>query len=87
MEYKMLGSGYGWSVRQCKVIVTSTNECTIAMTIIRADLQNIWENKKSNQSMKLGQGKWESITLSNPSRNVNMLQYKVTRIYIKTVIK
>lgn len=83
----MLGSSYGLFVRQCKVIVTATNECTIAMTIIRANFQNTWENIKSNQSMKLGQAKWESITLSNPSRNVNMLQDKVTKIYIKTVIK
>ena len=41
MECRMLDSGCGWSVRQCKVIVTATNECTIAMTIIRADFQNI----------------------------------------------
>ena len=87
MECKMLGSSYGLFVRQCKVIVTATNECTIAMTIIRANFQNTWENIKSNQFMKLGQAKWESITLSNPSRNVNMLQDKVTKIYIKTVIK
>lgn len=46
----MLDSGCGWSVRQCKVIVTATNECTIAMTIIMADFQNIWENIKSNHT-------------------------------------
>ena len=37
--------------------------------------------------MKLGKAKWGSTTLSNPSRNVNMLQYKIAKIYIKTVIK
>ena len=46
----MLDSGCAWPVRQSKVIVTATNECTLAMPIIRANFQNIWENMKSNHT-------------------------------------
>lgn len=52
MECKMLDSGCGWPVRQSKVIVAAANECTIAMPIIRANFQNIWENIKSNHTWR-----------------------------------
>lgn len=39
----MMNSGCAWPIRQWKVIVTPTSECTIAINIIKADFQNIWE--------------------------------------------
>lgn len=49
------------------------------MNIIKVDFQNTWEKIKSNRSMKIGQAKWEPVTLSNLAENVNILQYKVAK--------
>lgn len=53
-----------WPIRKRKVIVTPTNECIIAMIIIRVAFQNTWGENKSNKSMKVGKTRWEPVSLS-----------------------
>lgn len=49
------------------------------MNVSQVAFQNTWEKIKSNRSMKVGQTRWETVSLSDPAETENILQYKVAK--------